>query len=199
MLMLYLTRADNEEGVYLQLPASPGEIGEVWCRLDDINGDIESTQIVRVISDVRNIGQYIKNADVNDSEQMKKLNRIAEIIDTLGRGEYRLLEGALDAESVNDLDDVISIIKRLDRYLYIPHAANDRELGICLVIHGVKPFDESVRPYLDYTRIGSEHYADHGGAYTAGGYVIRRDNIEPALIDAVEFREPQVIDDMKMG
>ncbi len=198
MLMLYLTRADSDEGVYLQLPASSGEIGEAWCRLDSISDDVESTQIVRVVSDVRNIGQYIKNADVNDFGQMKKLNHIAEIIDTLGRSEYRLLEGALDAESVNDLDDVIAIIMSLDRYLYIPHAGNDRELGICLVIHGVKPFDESVRPYLDYTRIGSEYYADHGGAYAAGGYVIRRDNIEQALIDAVEFREPQGIGDMKM-
>lgn len=158
MLMLHLTRADSDEGIYLELPAPPAGIGEILSWLDDISTDVTATHIVGAISDVRNIGQYVKNADVNDSDQMKKLNRIGEITETLDLDECRLLEGALDAESVNDLDDVITIGEHLDQYLYIPHITNDRELGICLVTHGVKPFDESVRPYLDYVRIGIEYY-----------------------------------------
>lgn len=199
MLKLHLTRADNYEGAYLQLPATPAEIGETWGWLDNISDDIASTHIVRVISDVRNIEQYIINADVNDSEQIKKLNRIGEITDTLDLDECRLLEGALDAESVNGLDDVIVIGERLDQYLFIPHVTNDRELGICLVTHGVKPFDESVRPYLDYVRIGTEYYANHGGAYTAGGYVVRRDSVEQALIDAMQACAEQANNGMQMG
>ncbi len=46
---------------------------------------------------------------------------------------------------------------------------NDRELGICLVTNGIKPFDESVQPYLDYKQDRIEYYSDHGGAYTAFG------------------------------
>lgn len=60
MLMLHLTRADSEEVAYLQLPASPAEIGETWAGLDDISDDIASTCIVEAISNVRNIGRYIK-------------------------------------------------------------------------------------------------------------------------------------------
>lgn len=198
MLKLHLTRAADYEGVYLQLPATPAEIGEVWSWLDEISSDVSSTRIVSAISDVWNIGWYLKKANVNDPEQIKKLNHIAEITDTLDHDECRLFEGALDAESVNSLNDVISIGERLDQYLFIHHVTNDQELGICLVNYGIKPFDESVWPYLDYSRVGIEYYANHGGAYTAGGYVVRRNNVEQALIDAVETHKQQQIGSMKM-
>lgn len=198
MLKLHLTRAADYEGVYLQLPATPAEIGEVWSWLDEISSDVSSTRIVGAISDVWNIGRYLKKANVNDPEQIKKLNHIAEITDTLDHDECRLFEGALDAESVNSLNDVISIGERLNQYLFIHHVTNDQELGICLVNYGIKPFDESVRPYLDYSRVGIEYYANHGGAYTAGGYVVRRNNVEQALIDAVETHKQQQIGSMKM-
>lgn len=91
MLKIHLTRADNYEGVYLQLPATPAEIGEAWAGLDNISDEISSTRIVGAISEVGNIGRYLKSADVNDPEQMKKLNCIAEIVNTLDSDECRLL------------------------------------------------------------------------------------------------------------
>jgi len=42
-------------------------------------------------------------------------------------------------------------------------------------------FPARVKPYLDYHGIGAEYYADHGGAYTDKGYVIRKGVIEPYL------------------
>jgi hypothetical protein len=56
-----------------------------------------------------------------------------------------------------------------------------------------------VQPYLDYSRIGIEYYSDHGGAYTAGGYVLRRDSAEQALQDIVDARQNrQALGGMKM-
>ncbi len=200
MLNLHLNRSHDHEGVYLHLPATPAEIGEAWAALDGISDDVDSTRIVGAISNVWNIGQYLKNANVNDPGQIKKLNRIAEITGTLDRDQCRMFEGALNAESVNNLDDVISIGERLEQYLYIPHVTTDRELGICLVSYGIKRFGESVQPYLDYARIGIEYYANHGGAYTAGGYVLRRDSAEQALQDIVDSRNNrQELGDMEMG
>lgn len=198
MLKLHLTRANDYEGVYLQLPASPAELEEVWAWMDEISSDINSTRIVGAISDVWNIGRYLKNADVNDSEQIHKLNRIGEITDNFDRDQCRMFEGALDAESINGLDDVIAIAERLDQYLFISNVTNDQELGMCLVNFGVLPFDENVYPYLDYNKIGIEYYANHGGAYTVGGYVVRRTNVEQALIDAVELQDNQEMGGMKM-
>jgi len=199
MLNLLLTRANDYEGVYLQLPATPAEIGEAWCRLDEISSDVSSTRIIGVFSDVTNIGRYLKNVDMNAPGQMKKLNRLAEITNMLDRDGYRLFAGALDAESVNGLDDVIAIGERLDQYLYLQHVTNDTELGICLVSYGIKHFDESVQPYLNYSRIGIEYYSNHGGAFTAGGYVLRRDSAEQVLQDIADARQNrQALGGMKM-
>ncbi len=200
MITLHLTRADDYEGVYLPLPATPAEIGEAWASLDNISDDIASTRIVSAISNVWGIGQYLKNTDVNGSEPFKKLNRIAEITGSLDRDECRIFEGALNAESVSGLDDVISIGERLDQYLLLSEVSTDCELGIYLVETGVMPFDESVQPYLDYTKIGIEYYSNHGGAYTTGGYVLRRDSAEQALQDTVDaHQDRQTLGGMEMG
>ena len=200
MITLHLTRSDDYEGVYLPLPSTPAEIGEAWAYLDSISDDVDSTRIVGAISNVWGIGQYLKSTDVNDSEQFEKLNQVAEIISGLNRDECRIFEGALHAESVNSLDDVIAIGERLDHYLLIPEASTDRELGVYLVETGVMPFDEGVQPYLDYTKIGIEYYSNHGGAYTAGGYVLRRDSAEQELQDIVDaHQDGQPLGGMKMG
>ena len=189
MITLHLTRSDDYEGVYLPLPSTPAEIGEAWAYLDSISDDVDSTRIIGAVSNVWGIGQYLKSADVNDFEQFKKLNQVAEIIAGLNRDECRIFEGALNAESINSLDDVIAIGERLDQYVLLSEASTDRELGAYLVETGVMPFDESVQPYLDYTRIGIEYYSNHGGAYTAGGYVLRRDSADQALLDIVDARQ----------
>jgi hypothetical protein len=200
MITLHLTRADDYEGVYLPLPATPAEIGEAWAALDNISDDVASTRIVGAVSNVWGIGQYLKNADVNGPEQFKKLNRIAELTGSLDRDECRIFEGALNAESVSSLDDVIAIGERLDQYLLLSEVSTDRELGAYLVETGVMPFDESVQPYLDYAKIGIEYYSNHGGAYTAGGYVLRRDSAEQALQDIVDgHQDGQTLGGMKMG
>ena len=200
MITLHLTRSDDYEGVYLPLPATPAETHEAWSALDRISDDAASTRIVGAVSNVWGIGQYLKNAVANASGQFEKLNRIAELTGGLDRDQCRIFEGALNAESVNSLDDIIAIGERLDEYLLLPDATTDRELGVYLVETGVIPFDERSRFYLDYTKIGIEYYANHGGAYTAGGYVLRRDSAEQALREIVDARQDgQMIGGMEMG
>ncbi len=189
MLKLQITRDGANEDEYLELPATPADVGEVMVRLDETSTDVASTRIYGTISDVWNIGNYLKRADVNDPVQLKKLNHIAELTQVLSWDESYLFEGALDSESINCLDDVIDVGEHLDRYLLVHNITNDRELGLYVVNHGIKPFDESVQPYLDYTRIGIEYYSNHGGAYTHGNcYVLRRDSAEQALRDIVDAR-----------
>lgn len=200
MITLHLTRADDYEGVYLPLPTSPAEIGEAWGALDNISDDVASTRIVGAVSNVWGIGQYLKKADVNNSAEFEKLNRIAELTGSLDRDQCRIFEGALNAESVDSLDDVIAIGERLDQYLLLSGVNTDRELGAYLVETGVMPFDESVRPYLDYTKIGIEYYVNHGGAYATGGYVLRRDSAEQALQDIVDaYQDKHIFGGMEMG
>ncbi|MDD3193018.1 MAG: hypothetical protein PHE47_04100 [Oscillospiraceae bacterium] len=50
MIALHLTRTDDDKGIYLKLPSSPAEIGEVFAELDAISTDTSTTKITEVIS-----------------------------------------------------------------------------------------------------------------------------------------------------
>lgn len=199
MTKLYLTRGNSREKVCLFLPATPGEVGEAWGALDCISDDVASTRIVRVVSDVWGIERHFKDVDINDSEQFKKMNQIAEIIGRLENDESRIYEGALDIENVRNLDDVINIGERLDQYILISKATSISELGVFLIQSGIVNFDKSTLPSPDYTRIGIEYGLKHRGAYTPGGFVARRDCVEQELINVVEKDMQRKSCEMKMG
>jgi len=175
MINLHLTRADNYEGIYLRLPATPAEIGEAFGWLDEISEDVSSTKILDAVSPVSNLWQYIKNTDVNNEQNIAALNELAQKIGEMDKQQKAVFSGALDAESIGGLDDVMEIADNLDRYILIHGISNDRELGGFLVDTGYKGFPEHVRPYLDYAGIGAEYYAERGGAYTSVGYVLRKE------------------------
>lgn len=188
MIILHLTRGDNYEGVYLQLPTTPAEVGEAYAMLDSISRYAGETRIVDVKSPVKNLAQFIKNADLAKQEELEKLNRLAERIRSMTVHERTLFSGALWTESMNSLDDVLRIAGRLEDYEIIPEVTCDRELGGYVVEHGlVMDFPEAVRPYLDYVGIGTEYYADHGGAYTMEGYVKRRDGQPEQVAEHIMF------------
>ena len=159
MISLHLTRGDNYEGVYLQLPATPAEVGEAYAMLDSISRYAGETRIVDVKGPVKNLAQFIKCADLAKWEELEKLNRLVEKIGSMSASEQALLSGALCTENINGLDDVLRLMERLEDYEIIPEVTCDRELGGYVVEHGlVMDFPEAVRPYLDYVGIGAEYY-----------------------------------------
>ena len=176
MITLHLTRVNDDEGVYLQLPASPDEIREAFSELDAISTDAP-TSIVDVACDVPNLYSYTYNTEVDAPGQLDKLQRLAERLEDMDTRQLKTFSGALDSESINSLDNVIEVAENIERYEILLDVTCDRELGGYLVENGIKPFYDEVRPYLDYARIGSEFYADHGGAYCPAGYVVRRSEL----------------------
>ena len=91
-----------------------------------------------------------------------------------------IFSGALDAESVSSLDDVLRVSDSLEAYTFVPNVRYDEELGRYVVVagqlHGDRRFPEEAWPYLDFAKIGAEYFAGHGGAYTVSGYVMRRED-----------------------
>ena len=85
MITLHLTRAADNEGVYLKLPSSPAEIGEAFAELDAISTDTSSTKITEVISNVYNLSGYLKNVDVEKSGELDKLSALAQKMQTMDR------------------------------------------------------------------------------------------------------------------
>lgn len=176
MITLRLTRGDGQKSVSLRLPSSPDEEVKAFSKLDEISGDVGSTRITGATCYMPNLAQYIKSADVNGPDY-EKLKRLAEQLDHMTEQERRIFSGALDAESINGLDNILHIADDLGSYELIEDVICDRDLGGWLVEHdmlGVN-FPEAVRSYLDYVAIGTEYYSDHGGAYTMHGYIKRKE------------------------
>ena len=180
MIRLKLSNKSANEGVNLDLPATPAEVGEAFSWFERIGVDLSTVRIAGVNSPVPTLGQYILRADIHDPEQMKMLNELADSIGQMDDREWNIFAGALDAESINGLDDVLKLSKRLGVYIILPNVRTDTELGRILVDTGYKNFPEAVQPYLDYRAIGAEYYAENGGAYGPGGYVRRKSSLEQA-------------------
>lgn len=183
MIDLHLTRGDNQEGVRLRFPTTPAEVSEAFALLDGVSRYAGNVRIVDVKSPVPNIGQYIRRADLNSGGDIQKLNTLAEKINGMSKRQRDIFAGALDAESVNGLDDVLRVSDALEEYTIIPTVCSDAELGKYVAaagqIHGDPRFPEEAWPYLDFAKIGAEYYADRGGAYTYSGYVLRKQSVEP--------------------
>lgn len=116
MIELHLTRGDNQEGVRLRFPTTPAEIGEAFALLDTVSRYAGDVRILDVKSPVANIGQYVRYADLNSREDMQKLNTLAERIGGMSKRQRDIFAGALDAESVNGLDDVLRVSESLEEY-----------------------------------------------------------------------------------
>ena len=189
MITILMTRGDDE-GVYLKFPASAEEINEAFAELDNISsGSTAQIRIIETLSNVYNLHGYIRNMDIEQPEALDKLGELARSLQTMSRDDCLKLEGVLDANSVNGIDDVLRLANELDDYTVLPDVSTGSALGKYLVEHNVGNFPESVRPYLDYQIIGAEFYADHGGAYCRSGYAVRKDVLPAELIEPEQDRQ----------
>jgi len=166
--------SDGQKDIGIKFPATPDEVSELRSML---SGDV---RIVDVSSQVNNLAGYVQNADLGSAVDIEKLNTLAEKIDGMSQWEHWTFAGALDAESINSLDDVLRIAGQLEDYTLIAGVTSDRELGGFLVDSGYLQVAEHLRPYINYESVGAEYYANFGGAYTCHGYV-RRSEQEPML------------------
>ena len=177
IITLHLGRRNESAELHLRLPASPDEIDQTLTSLDDYAEDPSKPVELRDVDcEIVGIRQYLQMADPGREGELEKLNTLAEKIEGMDERQRNILWGALDAESINGLDDVLRVARHLDDYVFLPNITSDIELGRFLVDTGYKIFPEVVRPYLDYGAIGAEYCANHGGAYSPGGYVKRRES-----------------------
>ncbi len=173
---IFISRGAQDPEVRTPFPAEPDIVWPMLRELDEYCASNDPARIAGTSALVPNLTQYISCADVEDAADIRKLNELAELVDGMSSEEQNIFAGALDAESVNGLDDVLRIASNLGQYEFIEGVTSDKELGGWLVEHGQAgvEFPEAVRPYLDYAGIGGLYYASHGGAYTPNGYVKRR-------------------------
>ena len=136
MITLKLARGDNYESVPLRLPATPGEVDEVFAALDAASRYAGEVQIIGVDSGVPSLAKHLKGAGLTDPDAFDKLNRLAEKIDGMDERQRDIFSGALDAESAGSLDDVLRVSDSLEAYTFVPNVRSDEELGRYVVVAG---------------------------------------------------------------
>lgn len=173
--------------VPLQLPATLGEIGEAFAKLDAISSH-DRTVLTDVISPIKDLNKYLRTVQPDEPADMEKLNQMAGWMEGISEQEENIFAGALDSNVINGLNDVLHVAGTLSEYTIIQEVTSDRELGGYLIEHGYIQCPKEVLPYLDYVAIGAEFYADHGGAYERSGYVVRKSELPMCL---QKFHEPE--------
>lgn len=183
MIILHLTRGENSPKVCLSLPATPESEAEAFGRLGSISTDVSSIHIEAAASSIQNLPQYINPLDLNGTDY-EKLKWLAGQIEGMTQLEQQIFYGALDAESINGLDDILRVADSVNTYELIEGVSSDRNLGGYLVENNLLDvkFPKEVQPYLDYVSIGADYYNSHGGAYTMNGYVKRKE--EPQTLES---------------
>lgn len=172
-MILYVSNEYYGEGIPIPFPATAEEVRK------KLDAGVQPL-FIRGNGPVWHFEDRLDPAALYQETGVEKLNRLAGLVDAMDLDAQKVFAGALRAESVNGLDDILDIASSLGRYEFIEGVTSDKELGGWLVEHGQAgvEFPEAVRPYLDYAGIGAAYYADHGGAYTPNGYVKRREVVQ---------------------
>lgn len=170
----------NGYGIGLQLPATPASVCQTFDRLREGSEQDALVKISGVGDPVSYLRQYIQNVDLTNAPELEKLNQLSERVDGMSPQEQHILWGALDAESIDGLDDVLRVASSLEQYQFVEGVTSYKQLGGWLVEHGLAgvDFPEEVRPYLNYEGIGLEYGDSHGGAFTPYGYVKHREGVQ---------------------
>ncbi len=182
MIQLFMKRSGSPVIVPLRLPASHAAMAEAASQLDETSR-AGKTEIVEIKSVIANLPSYLSGLDPDSRTQLAQLNRLSSVIAKMDSRERSIYAGALDGNSINGLNDMIRVAEQVSDYILIPNVNSDVTLGRYVAVagqlHGDPRFPEAAWPYLDFAKIGAEYYAEHGGAYTCAGYVLRRQDTEP--------------------
>ena len=191
MIQLFMSRSGSSAIVPLQFPASQSAIAEASRQLDEASRE-GKTKIVEIKSVIANLPSYLSRLDPDSRTQLAQLNRLSSIIAQMDSRERNIYAGALDGNSINDLNDVIRVAEQVSDYILIPNINSDVTLGryvaVAGQIQGDPRFPEAAWPYLDFAKIGAEYYAEHGGAYTYAGYVLLKRDAEFVREKTVKIR-----------
>ena len=175
MLSVFLSRTNDDHGVWLRLPSTPSSLGEAYARLDPLAPPGTPTLITGVMGVPEHFLDYLKGYTPDDPEQLRKLEAFA-----VQYGEYTtmqrdLLSGALDAENSETIEDVLRVMEHLDQYQALPNIYDTKELGFYLVEEGVVQVERSAWQYLDYEKVGGQYEKGHPGAYVDGFYICKKE------------------------
>lgn len=155
MIQLFMKRSGSPVIVPLNLPASHDAMTEAASQLDEASR-AGKTEIVEIKSVIANLPSYLSGLDPDSRTQLAQLNQLSSIIAKMDSRERNIYAGALDGNSINDLNDMIRVAEQVSDYILIPNVNSDVTLGryvaVAGQIQGDPRFPEAAWPYLDFAK-----------------------------------------------
>ena len=133
----------------------------------EVNETLTMIQRLCANPSLPNMKNYLGRVDVLEEATHETLRQIFEDVSTMTEREMDTLAAALDAESINGLDDILLFEQHIDAYTFVPDVVSDAELGRYAADAGYLSISADAAPYVDYARLGASFYDAHGGAYPA--------------------------------
>lgn len=155
----------------------------------EVNETLTMIQRLCANPSLQNMKNYLGRVDVLEEASHETLRQIFEDVSTMTEREMDTLAAALDAESINGLDDILLFEQHIDAYTFAPDVVSDTELGRYAADAGYLSISADAAPYVDYARLGASFFDAHGGAYGPKGYVMRTESLYPVFKAAVYSRE----------
>ena len=103
MIQLFMKRSGSPVIVPLNFPASHDAMTEAASQLDQA-GKTGKTEIVEIKSVIANLPSYLGGLDPDSRTQLAQLNQLSSIIAKMDSRERNIYAGALDGNSINDLN-----------------------------------------------------------------------------------------------
>ena len=128
MIQLFMKRSGSPVIVPLNLPASHDAMTEAASQLDEASR-AGKTEIVEIKSVIANLPSYLSGLDPDSRTQLAQLNQLSSIIAKMDSRERNIYAGALDGNSINDLNDMIRVAEQVSDYILIPNVNSDVTLG----------------------------------------------------------------------
>lgn len=181
-MVLYVAKSSFSQDVaHISFPAEAAEVRNEVIAVEDFGGWAPA-YIIGGDGAAQILTGRIERDTLFSEAGIQKLNQLAGLVDTMALDAQKVFAGALMAEHIKCLDDVLRVAGSLDRYELFSGIKTDEELGHFLVdtgpITGKFVFDEKVKPYLDYAKIGAEQRKLLGGTHTEQGFVKRREVVQ---------------------
>ena len=135
MIQLFMKRSGSPVIVPLNLPASHDAMTEAASQLDEASR-AGKTEIVEIKSVIANLPSYLSGLDPDSRMQLAQLNQLSSIIAKMDSRERNIYAGALDGNSINDLNDMIRVAEQVSDYILIPNVNSDVTLGRYVAVAG---------------------------------------------------------------
>ena len=150
MMVLYISKGENDPEVPIHFPAEPAEVWSAITALEHSSTASGPVEIWRVDCPIGILEQDIKRADLNSAEDIQKLNALTERIDAMSQQEKHLFTAVLSCECPSNLDEVLSFAGDLNRYELLNGVTTDWYLGKWAVENRKLETDvpEAIQPFL---------------------------------------------------